>query len=165
MPTTPGSARVDRCRVAGGKSSRDIRTVNVYGVDAYWTRIPRHYADIQSRAAHVGSVVGKPGQHVSSGSSCSLVRCPGGFAMYEGQDLIQRHLPPRHKRQDRQTAIDVLGYLVLKRKEAAHLSRHPVNVFADRMATNPSGDELAGWLDRSRTLHACLPRCQGRYVC
>ena len=63
--------------------------------------------------------------------------------MYEGQNFIQRHLPPRHKRQDRQTAIDVLGYLVLKREEAAHLGRHPVNAFADRMATNPSEDELA----------------------
>src|SRR5664280_1987868 len=154
MPTTPGSARVDRCRVAGGKSSRDIRTVNVYGVDAYWTRIPRHYADIQSRAAHVGSVVSKPGQHVSSGSSCSLIWCPGGFATYEGQDLIQRHLPPRHKRQDRQTPIDVLGYLVLKREEATHLSRHPVNAFANRMATNPSGDELASLHERIRTTPA-----------
>ena len=85
--------------------------------------------------------------------------------MYKGQNLIQRHLPPRHKRQDRQTAIDVLGYLVLKCEEAAHLSRHPVNAFADRMTMNSSGDELANWLDRSRTLHACLPRCQARCVC
>ena len=84
--------------------------------------------------------------------------------MYEGQDLIQRHLPPRHKRQDRQTPIDVLAYLVLKREEATHLSRHPVNAFADRMATNPSGDELASCLDRSRTLRAFWFPCPGHCV-
>ena len=84
--------------------------------------------------------------------------------MYEGQNLIQGDLPPRYKRQDRQTMIDVLGYLVLKREEAAHLSRHPVNVFADRIATTPSGDELASLHERIRTTPAFWIQYPGHHV-